>query len=430
MMLLKGGDIIDPSGGLSGVADILINEEGFIENIGQDIETDEEDALIIDVSGLKVMPGLVDMHVHLREPGYEYKENIDTGLKAAAAGGFTTIVCMPNTSPVVDTRSTVRFIKERAGAAGLGNLYVAGAASKGLEGRDMAEIGDMVAEGIVAVTDDGKSIADASLMRRVLEYIKMFDIPFMVHAESPELAGAGVMHEGLVATTIGMPGIPAQAESVIVARDIELAELTGSRVHITHLSTESSLDYVRRAKAKGLKVTCDVTPHHLTMTDDAVMGFDTNTKVNPPLRPQRHVDAVIKGLQEGVIDAIASDHAPHAVHEKESSYIEAPFGMIGLETSLAVLITRLVRTGILTLEQLVAKLTIGPADVLGLDAGRLEVGAPADITVVDPDVMWTIDPNIFYSLGRNCPYAGWEVGGKVKYTIAGGKIIAKNGVVE
>lgn len=428
MMLLKSGEIIDPAGAISGVADILVDDDGFIEKIAPDIH--EEDAGTVDVSGLKVMPGLIDMHVHLREPGYEYKETIETGLKAAAAGGFTSVVCMPNTDPAIDTRSTVKYVKEQAEAAGLGRLFIAAAGTKGIAGREMSEIGDMAAEGIVAVTDDGKSIGGASMMRRVLEYISMFDLPYMVHAELAELAGGGVMHEGLVSTTIGMPGIPSQAESIMVARDIELAELTGARLHITHLSAAASLDYVRRAKDRGLPVTCDVTPHHLALTDEAAMEFDTNTKVNPPLRSRRHVDALLQGLRDGVIDAIASDHAPHSVHEKESSYIEAPFGLVGLETSLAILITEIVKTGILSLEQLIEKLTTGPASVLGLDAGRLEVGAPADITVIDPDEKWTINPAKFYSLGRNCPFGGREVFGKVRYTIAAGKIINNNGVVE
>jgi len=287
----------------------------------------------------------------------------------------------------------------------------------------------MMREGIVAVTDDGSPVMNAQLMRRILEYTKIFGIAVMSHAEDKNLAGSGVMHEGLVSTKIGMRGIPAEAETVMVQRDIELAALTGGRLHITHISTRESVDAVRRAKANGVRVTCDVTPHHLALTDDAVMSFDTATKVNPPLRPEEHRLALIQGLLDGTIDAIASDHAPHAVHEKEASYDEAPFGVIGLETTLPVLIAELVKKGSMPLELLVAKLTAGPAAALGLNAGKIELGAPADITVFDPDAEWTVDPMKFFSLGRNCPFAGGKVSGKTVYTICGGKIIFKNGIV-
>jgi len=426
MVLLRGGEIIDPAGRITGVADVLI-DSGKIIKIAPDIQSKK--AEVIDVSGLSVMPGLVDVHVHLRDPGYEYKENVETGLKAAAAGGFTTVVCMPNTSPAIENKSVVKYLREKSEMAGLGRLWAAGAATKERKGRELAEIGDMMEEGIAAITDDGSPVANPQLMRRIFEYAKIFDLVFMSHAEVPEISSDGVMHEGLVSTTIGLPGIPPQAESVMVARDVQLAKLTGGRLHVTHISTPAALDEIRRAKDEGLRVTCDVTPHHLTLTDEAVMEFDTCMKVNPPLRPREYVEAMIEGLKDGTIDAIASDHAPHAVHEKETPFNEAPFGMIGLETTLAVTYTKLVKTGAMTLRQLAGKLSAGPAGALGLDAGRIEEGAGADITVFDPEAVWTVDPSKFYSLGRNCPYAGWEVSGKAVMTIAGGRVIAKDGVV-
>jgi dihydroorotase len=425
-LLIKGGDIIDPAGRYSGANDILI-EDGSIAEIGKNLSAGG--VRVIDAAGKKVTPGLVDIHVHFRDPGYEYKEDIESGLRAAAAGGFTSVVVMPNTSPATDNASVVKYIKDKALAAGLGGLHVAGAISKGREGEKLAELGDMMSIGIAAVTDDGAPVMNAQLMRRMLEYTKMFGIPVMSHAEDKNLAGVGLIHEGLVSTTIGMRPIPAEAETVMVMRDIELAALTGGRLHLTHISTPESVEAVRLAKKRGLRVTCDVTPHHLSITDEAVMSFDTNTKVNPPLRPQKYIDALVAGLLDGTIDAIASDHAPHATHEKEVTFEEAPFGLIGLETSVAVLITYLVKTGRMNFDKLIEKLTIGPAAALGLDAGRLETGKPADVTIVDPDAKWTVDANAFQSKGRNCPWHGTELSGRVTATIAGGKVIFENGKI-
>ncbi|HOY61916.1 MAG TPA: dihydroorotase, partial [bacterium] len=379
-LLIKGAEIIDPAGKNAGRNDILV-EDGVIREIGKPSAAGAE---VLDASGLKAAPGLVDIHVHFRDPGYEYKENVATGLRAASAGGFTSVVCMPNTKPDIDTKSVAKYVNDKARAAGLGRLFIAGAISKKREGAELAEIGDMMNEGIVAVTDDGNPVMNAQLMRRALEYTKMFGIPVMSHAEDKNLAGAGVMNEGMVSTTIGMRPIPKEAETVMVLRDIELAALTGGRLHLTHISSAESVDAVRRAKARGLRVTCDVTPHHLVLTDESVMGFDTATKVNPPLRDENDRQALIAGLLDGTIDAIASDHAPHAVHEKEVSYDDAPFGLVGLETTLAVLVTRLVETGAAPLELLISKLTSGPAAVLGLNAGALAPGAPADIVLFDP----------------------------------------------
>lgn len=417
-LLIKGCEIIDPAGKNGGNKDILI-EDGIIKGIGKNLSS--EGAEVIDAAGLKAVPGLIDIHVHFRDPGYEYKENTESGLRAAAAGGFTSVVCMPNTRPAIDNISTVKYIVDKAMALGLGNLYVAGAISKGREGEELSEVGDMMREGIVAVTDDGSPVMNAQLMRRILEYTKIFGIPVMSHPEDKNLAGAGVVHEGLVSTRVGMRGIPAAAETVMVLRDIELAELTGGRLHLTHISTKESVDAVRRAKARGINVTCDTTPHHLTLTDDAVMTFDTATKVNPPLRPEEHRAALIEGLLDGTIDAIASDHAPHAVHEKETSYDAAPFGIIGLETTLAVLMTDIVKGGKISLDLLVSKLTAGPAAAMRLNAGKIEEGAQADITLIDADAEWTIDAGKFFSLGRNCPFNGKKVCGKVAHTIVKGK---------
>ncbi|HPI76844.1 MAG TPA: dihydroorotase [bacterium] len=422
-LLIKGAEIIDPAGKNAGRNDILV-EDGVIREIGKPSAAGAE---VLDASGLKAAPGLVDIHVHFRDPGYEYKENVATGLRAASAGGFTSVVCMPNTKPDIDTKSVAKYVNDKARAAGLGRLFIAGAISKKREGAELAEIGDMMNEGIVAVTDDGNPVMNAQLMRRALEYTKMFGIPVMSHAEDKNLAGAGVMNEGMVSTTIGMRPIPKEAETVMVLRDIELAALTGGRLHLTHISSAESVDAVRRAKARGLRVTCDVTPHHLVLTDESVMGFDTATKVNPPLRDENDRQALIAGLLDGTIDAIASDHAPHAVHEKEVSYDDAPFGLVGLETTLAVLVTRLVETGAAPLELLISKLTSGPAAVLGLNAGALAPGAPADIVLFDPAAEWTVDASKFFSKGRNCPFNGWRVRGKVAATVAAGKVVFKDG---
>ncbi|HOC93828.1 MAG TPA: dihydroorotase [bacterium] len=422
-LLIKGAEIIDPAGKIAGRNDILV-EDGVIREIGKPSAAGAE---VLDASGLKAAPGLVDIHVHFRDPGYEYKENVATGLRAAAAGGFTSVVCMPNTKPDIDTKSVAKYVNDKARAAGLGRLFIAGAISKKREGAELAEIGDMMNEGIVAVTDDGNPVMNAQLMRRALEYTKMFGIPVMSHAEDKNLAGAGVMNEGMVSTTIGMRPIPKEAETVMVLRDIELAALTGGRLHLTHISSAESVDAVRRAKARGLRVTCDVTPHHLVLTDESVMGFDTATKVNPPLRAESDRRALVAGLLDGTIDAIASDHAPHAVHEKEVSYDDAPFGLVGLETTLAVLVTRLVETGAAPLELLISKLTAGPAAALGLNAGSLAPGAPADIVLFDPAAEWTVDSSKFFSKGRNCPFNGWRVRGRVAATVAAGNIVFKDG---
>jgi len=425
-LLLKGGEVIDPAGVYSGKNDLLVND-GVIEKIGKKIS--ESGAEVMDATGRIVAPGLVDIHVHFRDPGYEYKETIESGLKAAAAGGFTSVVCMPNTRPPIDNKSVVKYIKDKAAAAGLGNIYIAGCISKGREGLELAEIGDMTNEGIVAVTDDGNPVMNAQLMRRALEYTKIFDIPVMSHSEDKNLAGAGVMNEGFVSTTLGLRGIPKAAETVMVLRDIELAEMTGGRLHLTHISTPESVDAVRRAKARGVNVTCDVTPHHLTLTDEGLMNFDTNFKVNPPLRPEADRQVLIRALAEGVIDAIASDHAPHAVHEKETTMDDAPFGVIGLDTTLPVLIEELVKPGHISLSFLIDKLSAAPARCLGLEAGMLAVGGRADLAIIDDKAEWTIEESTLFSKSKNCPYIGRRVTGRVVNVISGGRLIFNDGKI-
>ncbi len=425
-LLLKGGEIIDPAGAVSGAGDILM-EDGLIVKIGPGI--DAGGAEVYDASGLKIFPGLLDIHVHFRDPGYEYKETVESGLRAAAAGGFTSVVCMPNTKPAIDTQSVVKYLLDKAAAAGLGRLFVAGAATRGRQGETLSEIGDMMAEGIVAVTDDGSPIMNAQLTRRVLEYTKSFGIPYFSHSEDINLAGAGVMNEGLVSTTIGMRATPKAAEIVMVVREIELCALTGGRLHLTHISTRESMEAVKRARARGLNVTCDTTPHHLTLTEDLVPSFDTNLKVNPPLRSEDDRQAMIEGVADGTIDAIASDHAPHAHHEKETSFEDAPFGLIGLETTVPVLYTELVETGLLTPEQFTARLSSGPGAALGIDAGRLEPGAPADFALVETGCDGVVDSSRFFSKSRNCPFNGRKVSAKIRATICKGKFIFRDGEI-
>lgn len=422
-ILIRGAEIIDPEKKYSGVNDVLLSD-GLISKIDKKITASADET--IDADGLLLAPGFIDLHAHFRDPGYEYKETIETGLRAAAAGGYTSVVVMPNTDPPADTAATIQYMQERAADAGLGRLYVAGAISKKREGRELAEMGEMAAQGVVAVTDDGSGVADSQLMRRALEYSKIFNLPVMAHEEDMSLVAGGVMHEGLVSTTLGMKASPAAAEDVMVARDVILAELTGAHLHITHLSTKRSLELALDAQRRGACVTFDVTPHHLTLTDEAVMGFDTSTKVNPPLRPAEHRDALVAALAAGNIQAIGTDHAPHAVHEKEDSFDDAPFGLIGLETAFAVLFTELVLTDKVDAASLIAALTIGPAKILNLPQGRLAPGAPADIALIDPSAAWTVDPAKFHSLGRNCPWNGKKLQGKVVHTIAAGKIIFRD----
>lgn len=419
-ILIKGGRVIDPANGHDGVADVLLTN-GRIAAVGRDLDA-PAGAEVIDATGLIVSPGLIDMHVHLREPGSELEETIASGSRAAVAGGFTTVCAMPNTDPCTDNEGAVEFVASRARAADLANVLPIGAITVGRKGEQMAELGQMVRAGAVAFSDDGDSVRNSGLLRQCLTYGKMFGKPFVSHAEDKDLGGSGVMHAGPLSARLGLSGIPAAAEEIIVARDIMLARMTGAKLHIAHLSTAGSCDLVRRAKAAGLAVSAEVTPHHLALTEDSVTTYDPNFKMSPPLRTAADVAALKAGLKDGTIDCLASDHAPHEQEEKDLEFAFAPFGVIGLESSLAIVIRELVDSNILSWPELLAKLTANPARVLGLDRGTLSLGVPADLTLIDPALEWTIDKRRFESKSRNCPFHGQKVRGKAVVTIVGGKV--------
>jgi dihydroorotase len=418
-LLLLGGRLLDPSQSLDETGDLLIRD-GLIEDAGQGIGA-PDDAEQVDVSGLVVAPGFIDLHVHLREPGDEHKETISSGALAAVAGGFTTVWAMPNTDPPIDDPAAVGFVRA-AGRRALGaRVSPVGAASLGLKGEQMTEVGELVAAGAVAVTDDGRPIWDALLMRRLLEYTQTFGIPVVQHAEDPVLSAGGVMNEGTVATALGLKGIPNASEAAIVARDIYLAELTGGHLHVQHVSTHEAVDLIAAARERGVHVTSEVTPHHLALTEEAVRGYRTDAKMNPPLRTDVDRDALRRGLAEGIIDVVATDHAPHHYQGKEREFDDAPFGVVGLETALGVCLTELVQTGLLTLAGLVDRLSCGPARIMGLEGGTLRRGGPADIVVFDPEESWAVDPGQFRSRSRNTPFTGRELQGRVRRTIVEGE---------
>jgi len=421
-LLIKNGRVIDPASGSDDNLDILV-ENGKIKEIGTAIDlsgvrvTEE-----IDAAKRIVTPGLIDMHTHLREPGYEYKETIKTGSLAAAWGGFTTVVCMANTNPVNDTASVTRFIVEKARSEACVHVLPVGAMTVGLQGELLTEVGELKEAGAVAVSDDGMGIKNAGIMRRALEYAQSFDMPVICHCEDRDLSLDGVMHEGMSSTFLGMRGIPPLAEEIMVARDIALAEWIGHRVHIAHVSTAGSVRIIREAKARGASVTAETAPHYFTLTDEAVSSFDTSAKVNPPLRSARDVEAVKQGLRDGTIDAIACDHAPHSSLEKNVEFDRAAFGMVGLETSLP-LTLGLVHDRVLTLAQALEKLTVNPARILNLDKGRLAPGADADITIIDPETVYTVDKNRFQSKSKNSPFHGMQLKGRAAYTIVSGAVV-------
>jgi dihydroorotase len=418
-VLIKNGRVIDP-GRINGPADVLI-ENGTIAAVGAGLKA-PAGATVIDATGRWVLPGFVDLHVHFREPGFEYKETIATGAAAAVAGGFTSVCCMPNTQPVNDNQSITEFILDKAKAAGLANVFPIGAITKGSEGKELAEFGDLKKAGCVAVSDDGKPVMNAMVMRRALEYARAFDLPVVDHCECTHLSEGGCMHEGQVATEMGLHGIPSASEDVMVARNLALAELTGGRLHLAHLSTAGSVRMVREAKARGIRVTAEACPHHFLLTEEAVREFNTNAKMNPPLRSRKDVEAVKAGLKDGTIDVIATDHAPHAAFEKEREFDYAPFGIVGLETAWGLALV-LAEEGVLTVEQVVSALTIQPARAFGLAKGTLAVGADADVTIVDPEAHWVVDPGQFKSKGRNTPFAGWKLKGRVVSTLVGGRVV-------
>ena len=419
--VVQNGTVIDPANGLEADLDLVI-EEGVIRELGQPGGFASVEAQRIDASGCVVAPGLIDMHVHLREPGYEYKETVLTGTQAAVAGGFTAVACMANTNPVNDNGAVTRFIVEQARSVGLARVFPIGALSKGLHGEELAEIGEMIEAGAVAISDDGRPVMDANLMRRALEYCSMFDVPISVHEEDLHLSSGGSMNEGPTSVRLGIRGVPSVAEDVMVARDIALARLTGGRVHIAHISTRRAVDSVRQAKAEGLAVTTEVAPHHFTLTEEAVEGYNTNAKMSPPLRLADDVAAMKEGLRDGTIDAIATDHAPHHRDEKEVEFDQAAHGVTGLETALS-LTLRLVQDGVLPLSEAVQKLTMNPARILGLPYGTLSVGRPADLTLFDTQASWQVKPLASRSRSQNTPFAGWELTGKVRLTMVDGRIV-------
>ncbi len=420
-LLIRGGRVIDPAGSVDGVQDVLV-ENGKIARVGAKLAV-PQGAAVIDAAGMWVCPGFIDMHVHLREPGHEYKETIASGTRAAAAGGFTAVCCMANTQPVNDNRAVTDYIRAKAESEGVVRVYPIGAVTRGLEGKELAELAELAEAGCVAFSDDGKCVMNAELYRRAMEYTLPFGAPVISHAEDHTLAHAGSMHEGVVSTELGMQGIPAAAEDVMVARDLLLAELTGAHVHIAHLSTAGAVRLVRDAKARGVRVTAEVTPHHLLLTEDAVRTFDPNTKMAPPLRTKRDTEALLEALVDGTIDCIATDHAPHALAEKEGEFDAAAFGIVGLETAVALLLDRLVRPGLLPLATLVSRLSRDPARLLGLRGGSLAPGAPADVTILDPDTEWTVDPARFRSKSRNTPFGGFTLTGGPWMTIVGGNVV-------
>jgi dihydroorotase len=419
-LLLKNGLVLDPGQNLAERQDLLI-ENGRIALLGAPGSVSGEAHQVIDTGGLLVCPGFIDMHTHLREPGQEYKETIVTGGQAAAAGGFTAVACMPNTMPVNDSATVTRYILEKAAAARGIRVYPVAALSRGSQGEILAEYGDVKEAGAVALSDDGRPVTNSQLMRRALEYAHTFDMLVISHAEDLALTGEGVMHEGKISVEMGLKGIPAAAEEVAVFRDIALARLTGAKLHIAHVSTAGSVEIIRRAKAEGVRVTAETAPHYFSLTDEAVRGFNTNAKMSPPLRTPADVAAIRAGLADGTLDCIATDHAPHSVLEKEVEFNQAANGIIGLETAVG-LSLELVQAGVLTLPQLVAKLSTNPARILGVPGGSLQVGAPADITVLNPDLPWTVDVRQFKSKSRNTPFDGRKLTGRAVMTIVGGEI--------
>jgi dihydroorotase len=420
-LLIQNGRVVDPVNSVDGVQDVLIDGDR-IQRVGRGL-TQPTEATVLDATGKVVCPGFIDMHVHLREPGLEYKETVATGTRAAAAGGFTAVCCMANTQPVNDNRSITDYILAKAATEGIVRVYPIGAVTRGLGGKELAELAELAEAGCVAFSDDGRCVMNAALYRRAMEYTLPFGAPVISHAEDDHLSHGTAMNEGVVSTELGIPGAPAAAEDVMVARDILLAELTGAHVHIAHLSTAGAVRLVRDAKARGVRVTAEVTPHHLLLTEEAVRGFDSNTKMNPPLRTKRDVEVLLEALIDGTIDCIATDHAPHAASEKEGEYDLAAFGIVGLETAVGLMLDRLVKPGALPLATLVARLSRDPARLLGLPGGSLAAGAPADVTILDLEAGWTIDPARFQSKSRNSPFGGWAITGRPWKTIVGGRIV-------
>lgn len=421
-VLLRGGRLVDPSTGLDEVGDLLV-VDGRVEHVGATLEGPPEGARVVDCAGMMVSPGFIDVHCHLREPGREDVETIATGARAAAAGGFTAVCAMPNTSPVTDNQAAVGFIVRQALLADAARVYPIGAISVGQMGEKLAEFGEMVGAGAVAVSDDGKPVVSAQLMRSALEYARSFGIPVIDHCEEPTLAAGGAMNEGVVSARLGLKGIPAEAEEIMAIRDILLARRTGGHVHLAHMSTRGSVELIRWGKERGINVTAEVCPHHLSLTEERVEGYDTNAKMNPPLRTADDVEALREAVADGTIDLVATDHAPHHYDEKEREFADAPNGIIGLETALAVVVTNLVVPGHIDWATLVDRMACTPARLFHLPGGTLRRGTVADITVFDPDVEWSVDPSTFLSKGRNTPYAGMALRGRAVCTVVDGRVV-------
>lgn len=426
-VLLKGGRVMNPAVDFDETADVLI-ENGKVAKIAKDIPTDDAD--VYDVTGKLVTPGLIDLHVHFREPGQEAKEDFESGSKAAVAGGFTTVATMPNTNPVVDSAALVRSLKKRAEDVARCHVEIIGAVTKGQQGKELAELGDMVQAGAVAFSDDGHFDPTAKILLNAYDYLHAFDKVIINHEEETSLVEDGVMNEGHRSAMLGMKGRPTVAEDIAVARDVMLAEYAGARVHVAHMSSARAVDIVRQAKKRGVRVTAEVTPQHLTMTDDCVNLYDSSTKINPPLRTQADCDALLAGLKDGTIDAIVTDHSPHAQEEKDREYMFAPSGFPGLETALGVMLTDLYHVGKLDLKTIISKMTWEPAKVFKLDAGTLNVGSAADITVIDPDKEWVVDAKNFYTKGSHSPFIGRKFKGKAVMTFVDGKMMMRDGKVE
>lgn len=425
-LLIKGGTVVNPAKKQHEVADVLV-KDGKIAAIGQNLSADGAD--VYDATGLVVAPGLIDMHTHLREPGQEAKEDFYSGTQAAAAGGFTRVATMANTTPVVDNAALVRGLRKQAELTGVVKVEFMGAVSKGLKGKELAEMGDMAEAGVVGFSDDGHYVESAAFMRRALEYSSMFNKPVIDHAEEVTLTCEGHMHEGFVAYEMGVKGRPAVAEDMAVARDLLLAEMTGGHIHIAHVSSKDTVDQIRRAKAKGIKVTCEVTAQHLAFTDEYLREYNPAFKMAPPIRSEEHRQALLAGVKDGTIDAIITDHAPHAEEEKDQEFCCAPNGFSGLETSLAAVLTHTYKTGILTLDEIVSLMSTRPAQLLGVEGGVLEVGKAADITVFSTDEVWTVDRNRFYTKGKTSPFDGMTLTGRAKLTVVDGDVVMKEGVV-
>jgi dihydroorotase len=424
-ILILGGRVIDPSRGMDEITDLFL-QDGKVEALGRNLGRPDA-ALVLDAAGKVVSPGFIDLHVHLREPGQEDVETVATGAMAAAAGGFSAVCAMPNTDPVTDNQAAVGFIVSQAQRAGKARVYPIGAVSLGQQGQQLAEFGELVGAGAVAVSDDGKPVASSHLMRTALEYARTFGIPVADHCEEPTLAAGGAMHEGIVSTRLGLKGVPAAAEEIMVARDILLAELTGGRVHLCHMSTRGSVALIRRAKEQGLRVTAEACPHHFTLTHEACEGYNTNAKMNPPLREPEDREAIREALRDGTIDVICTDHAPHHYDAKEREFDDAPNGIIGLETALGLAITELVGTGLLDLPTLVRRMSEMPARIFGLPGGTLAPGSAADVVVFDPTAQWTVRPEEFFSKSRNTPFGGRSLRGRADITIVRGQVVWNSG---